>query len=454
MADFGAADREAPANGWQARRARLQEAVERHMIRYGDDFLPFFVERGEGACVFDDSGRRILDFTSGQMCATLGHNHPAVVAAIERSCRRTMHLFSLMLAPEAVELCRELAALLPPTLQKVMLLSTGSESNEAALRMARIATGGYEVVALATSYHGLTAGSGSSTYVKPRRGYGPGLPGTMAIPAPNAFRCPIRHCTERCDMTCLEVGFELVDAQSTGALAAMIAEPVLSAGGVVVPPPGYFPRLKEMCRARGMLLILDEAQTGMGRLGANFAFEQDGAVPDFLTLSKTLGGGLPLAATVTGAEIEEDCHAKGFMHLTSHVSDPLPAAVGLAVIEVLANEGLAERATRLGKRLEAGLKDLMQRYEAIGDVRGRGLMWGVEIVRDRASRTPDHALGDRIARRCLELGLNMNIVAAANAASVWRIAPPLTVSEDEIDSGLTILDQAIRECLETPGGGT
>ena len=452
MADFGATDREAPAPGWQARRARLQEAVERHMIRYGDDFLPFFVERGEGAWVFDDSGRRILDFTSGQMCATLGHNHPAVVAAIERSCRRTMHLFSLMLAPEAVELCRELAALLPPTLQKVMLLSTGSESNEAALRMARIATGGYEVVALATSYHGLTAGSGSSTYVKPRRGYGPGLPGTMAIPAPNAFRCPIRHCTERCDMTCLEVGFELVDAQSTGALAAMIAEPVLSAGGVVVPPPGYFPRVKQLCEARGMLLVLDEAQTGLGRLGATFAFERLGAVPDILTLSKTLGGGLPLSATVTSAAIEEDCHAKGFWHLTSHVSDPLPAAVGLAVLEVVARDGLAERAARIGERLGAGLRELMQRYEAIGDVRGLGLLWGVEIVRDRETRRSDHELCARITRRCLELGLSMNITAHKGAASVWRIAPPLTVTEAEIDEGLAILDQATRECLAEAGG--
>ena len=124
----------------------------------------------------------------------------------------------------------------------------------------------------------------------------------MAIPAPNCFRCPIQHCRDRCDLTCLEVGFELVDSQSVGSLAACIAEPIISSGGVLVPPPAYFPRLKELCAARGMLLILDEAQTGLGRIGANFAFEQDGAVPDILTLSKTLGGGLPLAATLTSDE--------------------------------------------------------------------------------------------------------------------------------------------------------
>ncbi len=436
--------------GWEARRERLRQAVERHMIRYGDGFFPFFIERAEGAYVYDDSGRAILDFTSGQMCATLGHNHPAIVAAVERSLRRVSHLFSLMLAPEVVELCRELAALLPTTLQKVILLNTGSESNEAALRMARVATGRFEVVAFAGSYHGLTAGSGSSTYARPRRGYGPGLPGTMAIPTPNAYRCPIRHCTERCDLTCLETGFELVDAQSVGSLAAVIAEPVLSAAGIVVPPPGYFRRLKELCAARGMLLVLDEAQTGLGRLGATFGFEQAGVVPDLLTLSKTLGGGLPLSAAVAGAEIEEDCHAKGFGHLTSHVSDPLPAAAGLAVLEVIARENLVERAARLGERLGAGLADLMQRYEVIGDVRGRGLLWGVEIVRDRKTREPDHDLGARITRRCLELGLNMNIAVHRGMASVWRIAPPLTIAEAELDQGLAILDQSIGECLSTP----
>jgi len=416
------------------------------MVRYIGDFPPFFVERAEGSYFFDDSGRRILDFTSGQMCATLGHNHPAVVGAIRRSCERAIHLFSWTLAPEVVELCRELAGLLPPRLQKVILLNTGSEANEAAIRMAKLVSGGHEIVALNASFHGLTGGAGAATYSVGRRGYGPALPGSMVIPAPNAYRCPIRHCTDACDLSCLEVGFELVDSQRSGQPAAAIAEPILSTGGVIVPPPGYFPRLKELCEARGMLLILDEAQTALGRVGANFAFEQDGVVPDFLALSKTLGGGVPLAATVTSAAIEEACYARGFVHVTSHVSDPLPAAVGLAVLEVLRRERLAERALELGRRLEAGLRDLQQRYEVIGDVRGRGLLWGVELVADRQSRRPNPELGGRITRRCLELGLSMNIVSLPGLASVWRIAPPLTATPAELDDGLTILDQAIGEC--------
>src|SRR5919109_451574 len=233
----------APASDWQERRRRLQDAVERHMIRYIGDFPPFFVERAEGSYIFDDSGRRILDFTSGQMCATLGHNHPAVLAAIERSCGRALHLFSWLLAPEVVELARELAALLPPQLQKVLLLNTGSEANEAALRMAKLVTGGHEVVGLTASFHGLTGGAGAATYSVGRRGYGPAIPGSMAIPAPNAYRCPIRHCADACDLACLEVGFELVDSQRSGQPAAAIAEPILSTGGGIGPPPGCFPPL-------------------------------------------------------------------------------------------------------------------------------------------------------------------------------------------------------------------
>ncbi len=216
---------------------------------------------------------------------------------------------------------------------------------------------------------------------------------------------------------------------------------------MIVPPAGYFAKLKRLAHERGMLLILDEAQTAFGRVGANFAFEGSGATPDILTLSKTLGGGLPLAAAVTSAAIEEECHRKGFLFYTSHLSDPLPAEVGLAVLRVLAEEHLAERAVELGDYLRAGLLELQRRYEVIGDVRGRGLLLGVELVKDRERREPDSAMGTKITRRCLELGLSMNIVSLPAMGAVWRIAPPLTVSRQEIDSGLAILDQALKECV-------
>jgi 2,2-dialkylglycine decarboxylase (pyruvate) len=293
----------------------------------------------------------------------------------------------------------------------------------------------------------MTSGALAVNYVAGRQGYGPTVPGALAIPAPNAYRCPIRHCQGRCDSTCLDVGFDMVDAQSTGSLAALIAEPVESSGGVIVPPDGYWQRVKEHCEKRGMLLIFDEAQTAFGRLGRDFAFQHFGVEPDMLTLSKTLGGGLPLSATVVSEAVEADCHAKGFIHPTSHVSDPLPAQVALAVLDVLAEEALAERALVMGEHLAAGLRHLQDRHEVIGDVRGFGLLQGVELVKDRETRAPDAATGRAITARCMELGLSMNIVSVGSMAAIWRIAPPLTVTIEEIDRGIAILDQAIGEVL-------
>ncbi|HEY9619709.1 MAG TPA: aspartate aminotransferase family protein [Crinalium sp.] len=425
----------------------MWDVVKTHLVRYGGEFSPVLIQRAKGSYIYDQSGRAILDFTSGQMCATLGHNHPAVVEAIQKACREVIHLFSGMLSPAVVELAQSLCQLLPPSLQKVLLVNTGSEANEAALRMAKLKTEGFEVIGLSASWHGMTAGASSSGYIAARKGYGPAMPGTMAIPTPNCYRCPIQHCRDQCDMTCLEVGFGLVDSQSVGAYAACIVEPVLSAGGIVVPPEGYFQRLQSLCRERGMLLILDEAQTAFGRLGSTFAFEQLGFVPDILTLSKTLGGGLPLAATVTSPEIEDECYSKGFVFYTSHISDPLPAEVGVAVLRVLTTEHLAQRAQEMGAYLKAGLLELQQRYEVIGDVRGYGLLLGVDLVQDRDRRIPALELGAKITRRCLELGLSMNIVTLPGMGSVWRIAPPLTVTQAELDQGLSILDQALKDCV-------
>jgi 2,2-dialkylglycine decarboxylase (pyruvate) len=420
---------------------------ERNLIHYGMEFAPRLIAKARGTMLWDTDGKEIIDFTSGQMCSTIGHNHPRIVDAIRSACDGALHLFSGMLSPPVVALSQRLAALLPPQLSRSLFLSTGGEVNEAALRMAKLHTGKFEVVAMTGSWHGMTAAAASSTYVAGRKGYGPAVPGTMAIPAPNAYHCPIRHCRDKCDMTCLDVGFDMIDAQSTGSLAAVIAEPVQSSGGVIVPPDGYFKAMKKKCDERGMMLIFDEAQTAFGRLGTNFAFEQTGVTPDFLALSKTLGGGLPLAATVTSDEIAESCRSKGFMHPTSHVSDPLPAAVGLAVLDVIAEENLNERAIVMGDHLQAGLRQLQQKHEIIGDVRGYGLLQGIELVKDRHSREPDAVLGRKITKRCMDLGLSMNIVSVGVMSAVWRIAPPLTVSKDEIDRGVEIMDQAISSVL-------
>ena len=434
----------------------LLELADRHLIRYVPGFAPFLIERAQGSWVWDRTGIRILDFTSGQICSTIGHNHPRIVEAIRSACDRVLHLNSWMLSEEVVRLAARLADLLPAPLEKVILLNTGSESNELAIRIAKLATGRFEIAGLDQSFHGLTAGVASVTYSVPHHGYGPQLPGTFALPAPYAYRCPVKRLANGtagcpgCDLACLERGLELFDANSTGALAATIVEPVLSAGGVIDPPPGYLRRLSELTHARGGLFIVDEAQTGFGRLGTMFGFEQDGVVPDIVTVSKTLGGGLPLAATIVSPEIEARIVERGFVHVTSHVSDPLPAAVGLAVLDVVTEEHLPERAAAMGACLRAGLLELAERYPLIGQVRGRGLLLGVELVTDRETRQPAEELGARATDECLARGLSMNIVRHVGANSVWRIAPPLTVSEDEIDLALSIMDESLAAVVAHP----
>jgi 2,2-dialkylglycine decarboxylase (pyruvate) len=415
------------------------------LIRYGGDFWPEPIVRASGSFVETASGRRVLDFTAGQICATIGHNHPRVVAEIRRALDDVIHLNSWMLSPPVIELASALIATLPPSLAKAIFVSTGGEAIEIAVRMAKLYTGQFEVLSLTRSWHGLTGGAASLTTAGGRRGYGPAMPGSFVLPAPYAYRCPIKHCDNDCDCSCLEAGFDLFDAASVGAPAAVVVEPVLSAGGVIVPPPGYFARLIELCDEREMLTIFDECQTGLGRLGAMYGFEAYGVVPDFLVLSKTLGGGVPIGSVVTSPTIESECHARGFMHVTSHVSDPLPAAAARAVLDVVREEDLSARAARQGERLMGHLRELQARYEVIGDVRGMGLLCGIELVEDRETRQPALTLGAALTTECDDRGLSINLVrgGSGGAANCIRMAPPLTIADDEVDLAAEILDASL-----------
>lgn len=422
-------------------------AANKHLTRYGPSFEQIIVERAEGSFVYDADGREILDFTSGQMSAVLGHSHPDIVETVTRQVGSVAHLFSGMLSRPVVELATRLAEL-APGLDRVQLLTTGAESNEAAIRMAKLVTGGHEIVAFAQSWHGMTGAAASATYSAGRKGYGPAAAGSFVIPAPNSYRPRFAHADGSNDWrTELDDAFSLIDSQSTGGLAAFIAEPILSSGGILELPPGYLAALKRKCEERGMLLILDEAQTGVGRTGNMFAFQRDGVTPDIMTLSKTLGAGLPLAAVMTTAEIEQKAFERGFLFYTTHVSDPLPAAVGVTVLDVVRRDGLVERATARGARLQDGLLALQQRFECVGDVRGRGLLLGLEIVADRQSKAPGFELGARIMEEAMRRGLSMNIVKLPGMGGVFRIAPALTVSEAEIDLGVEIMADSIETAV-------
>ena len=416
------------------------------VFRYGGGFADLRIVRARGSYIYDDDGREILDFTSGQMSGILGHGHPEIVAVVQDMAANLDHLHSSFLSDPVVEFADALVDMLPDGLDRVLPLSTGGESNEAALRIAKTHTGGFEVVAFDRSWHGVTGGAAAATYSGGRRGHGPTLPGVLTLPTPHAYRSPFNRDGDYDWRAEFEFGWDMIDRQSTGQLAAVIVEPILSSGGIIELPHGYLAALQEKAHERGMLLILDEAQTGMGRTGDNFAFEYDGVAPDILTLSKTLGAGLPLSATITSAAIEQDCHDKDFLFYTTHAADPLPAAVGLKVIEIVIRDRLAERARELGDYLKAQLLDLQQRHPIIGDVRGRGLLLGVELVGDRQSKAPAPEVGAAVSRRCLELGACLNI-GRRSMGGVFRMAPPLTTNRDEIDKAISILDQALSECV-------
>src|ERR687895_900948 len=351
-----------------------------HLIRYGGGFVEDVIVAADGSWVTTADGRRVLDFTAGQICATIAHGHPRVSEAIRGSLDTAVHLNSWMLSPPVLDLAAALVATLPAGLDRAMLLSTGGESIEAAVRMAKLHTGRFEVASLTRSWHGLTGGAAALTLAAGRRGYGPALPGAFALPAPYQYRCPIRHCRDACDLSCLEAGFDL------------------------------------------------------------------------FVLSKTLGGGIPLGAVVTSAAIEESCYTRGFLHVTSHVSDPLPAAAGLAVLDVVREERLPERAAVAGERLHGHLRDLQHRHECIGDVRGCGLLCGLELVHDRNSRAPAEALGSALTEETQRRGLSVNLVrgGTGGAANCLRMAPPLTISDDEIDLAADILDASLAS-LARPG---
>jgi 2,2-dialkylglycine decarboxylase (pyruvate) len=425
----------------------IWQTADRYLLRYmgvGGSFTPFVPERAEGSWLYDSAGRKVLDFTSGQMSSLLGHAHPDLVTALRDAAGRLDHLFSMMISKPVVDLAEALAELLPQ-LPRSMFLSTGGESVEAAIRLAKVVTGKWEIVGFAQSYHGSTGAAASATYALGRRGHGPLMPGAFAIPAPNAFRPRFPGVTWQQE---LDDSFELLDRQSTGNLAAFIAEPILSTGGIIDLPVGYLTALKAHCQRRGMLLIIDEAQTSLGRTGAMFAFERDKVMPDILLLSKTLGAGMAMASLSTTDDIATAADAKGFMFVTTHVNDPLPAAVALKVLEVIKRDQLIDRSKILGARLLKGLQNLMQKHACIGDVRGRGLLLGMEFIAYGGQSAT--AITAKVTSLALELGVSANITGAYSAGTM-RLAPPITASEDEIDFGLEVLDRAISRAVATGG---
>jgi 2,2-dialkylglycine decarboxylase (pyruvate) len=419
------------------------ERARRHCFRGRLDGAdvggPVFV-RGEGSVVWDVDGKSYLDFNAGQMCSALGHCHPRVVEAVARQLRTLIHASSTFHNTSEIELAERLVATLPPPLTKCLFGLSGSDANEAALGMAKAATGRFEVASPHVAFHGLSDTPRQVTFAFGHTGLPPGPPGSHALMAPYCLRCPIRHTFPECELACLDGSMELLDAEASNGLAAVITELLFSAGGVIEPPPGWLAALAAAVRARGGLLILDEEQTGLAKLGTMWGFESEGVVPDLLTVSKHLGGGLAISAVVTSEEIEAAALDGGFSYAHSHSNDPLSCSAAIAVIDAIEDEGLVERANELGAHLRARLEELRLEYPLVGDLRGRGILQGLELVREDGS--PATETGPEIQRRCREAGL---LFSVRRSGSVVRLVPPFSSTPEQIDHACEILASALAE---------
>jgi 4-aminobutyrate aminotransferase/(S)-3-amino-2-methylpropionate transaminase len=401
--------------------------------------LPVYLERATNAELWDVEGKRYVDFASGIAVLNIGHRHPAVVKALNAQLEKLMHsAFQITPYANYIELCEKLNALAPgPTPKKSMLFSTGAEAVENALKIARYHTRRPAVIAFSGSFHGRTLAAMTLTgKVQPyKAGFGPLLPAVYHVPFPLSY-----HGISAADsLAAIEQLFKAdVDPQQ---VAAIIIEPVLGEGGFYVAPPDFLRALRALCDRHGIVLIIDEIQTGFGRTGRMFAVEYSGIEPDLMTVAKSIAGGVPLSALIGKAEIM-DAPAPGGLGGT-YAGSPLGCAAALAVLEVMAGEKLLERSLRLGELLQSRLRALQKRYPVIGEIRGLGSMVAMELVQNGKADQPEPELTRALVQAAARHGLV--ILSCGIYGNVIRFLAPLTIPEKLLDEGLEKLEAALAE---------
>lgn len=400
------------------------------------------IAKAEGIWIEDLDGRRYMDF-HGNSVHHIGYGHPRVKAAIKAQ------LDELPFAPRrftnepAVRLAEKLGDLAPGDLTKVLFTTGGSDANEVALKLARAATGRFKTISFWDSFHGAGFGAASVGGEATFRSHiaGPLLAGAEHVAPFACYRCPYGHPgPELCGLACAKMVEFVLERE--GDIAAVIAEPMRAVP--YVPPPGFWQHVRAACNARGALLIMDEIPTGLGKTGKFFAFEHDEIIPDIVTVGKALGGGiLPIAACIARRDLDvAGDYALG--HYT-HEKNPVTATAALATIDVIESEGLVERAAELGAYAKVRLEAFGETCPIVGDVRGRGLMFGVEIVEDRQSKTPGRDLAERIYYACLSNGLSFKI----SGGCVLTLSPPMTIERADLDRALDIVEEKISYCART-----
>jgi 4-aminobutyrate aminotransferase len=406
---------------------------------------PLVVERGEGSMVEDVDGNRFLDFNAGiAVCAT-GHCHPRVVEAIQKQAARLIHMSGTdFYYEEMVALAEKLAALAPGDVdRRVSFCNSGAEAVEGAIKLARWATGRSKIIAFFGSFHGRTMGALSLTSRKAvqRAGFGPLIPDIVHTPYPNCYRCPFGKQTDTCAVECVKFIEDTIlkTIAPAAEVAAIAVEAVQGEGGYVVPPQKFMTELARVAKQNGILLIFDEVQSGMGRTGKMWAAEHFDAVPDIFAVAKGIASGLPLGATVARADLmtwPPGAHASTFG------GNPVACQAALATIALL-EEGLVENAARMGSYMMERLRDWPARFPVVGDVRGLGLMIGVELVRNRQTREGAAGLRDRVTSLAFERGL---LVLGAGDSTL-RLCPPLVITREQCDFAIATLEECLTKAM-------
>ncbi len=412
---------------------------------------PVMIVEGHMQYLFDETGRRYLDVFGGIVTVSIGHCHPKVIAAVDRQNHTLQHTTTIYLHPTIAQYAKLLASTFPKEsgLNCVYFVNSGSDANDLAVTMARAYTGNFDVIALRNAYHGGTAVpmalTAHSTW-KYNIAHGFGIQHALL---PDRYRGPYGYDDAKAGEKYAGDVLDLIKQGTSGKVAAFIAEPMQGVGGVVEMPPGYLANVYSHVRAAGGLCIADEVQTGFGRTGENFWGFQTvggtGVYPDIVTMAKGIGNGCPLAAVVTRPEIAKALTSR--IHFNTFGGNPVSMAQGHATLQVMLEENIQGRAKTLGAKLFSGLNDLKKKHALIGDIRGRGLMCGVELVTDRATKAPASAQCAAIFERCKDLGVLIG--KGGFAGNVLRIKPPMCLTDADLDFLLEVLDIALTEAAKS-----
>jgi taurine--2-oxoglutarate transaminase len=428
-----------------------------------NQWSPLHIADAEGCYIVDGSGKRYLDFSGQLICVSLGHKNEAVIRAIEAQARKLAYIAPSFATTVRAELSQLLSEVLPPGLKKFFFATSGTEANEAAIKIARLATGKSKIIARYRSYHGSTSGSIGLTG-DPRRW--PSEPSTrgrdiLHAPETNCYACPIKHEYPSCDVACADYLEHMIESEND--VAAVLVEPIVGTNGVLIPPPEYFPKLREICDRHDVLLIADEVMTGWGRTGKWFCVDHWGVQPDILVTAKGITSAYaPLGLCATNAKVAAYFDDHLFAHGHTYEAHPLTLAPAIATIHEMRRLNLVQRSREMGEYLGSKLRELKEKHPSIGDVRGMGLFWGVELVKSRQSRQPLNTKAEKMQNKVLVVD---RVAAAMMSEGVyilpWMshfvIGPPLIIEKSEIDFAVSVMDRALRiadEAVESSAAST